>query len=35
MHNVSCTFITAADVFQLNEQPEHAKKKLEVCASVL
>ena len=24
---------TAADVFQLIEQPEHAKKKLDVCAS--
>lgn len=31
---VSCMyFIVAADVFRLNEQPEHAKKKLDVCAS--
>ena len=26
-------FAVAADVFRLNEQPENAKKKLDVCAS--
>ena len=33
VHAVLCTLIVAADVFRLNEQPEHAKKKLDVCAS--
>ena len=28
-----CNCCTAADVFKLLEQPEHSKKKLEVCAS--